>query len=110
MSCRSHGGNWTRWLWSADRLPARSRRAAGGSPQQGFCSLEPTLRDVTLRPNPGGLLERTAEVIRAQTGDVGEHGEREVFIEMRLDAVAHTLQALRREALAGASERCPTKR
>ena len=33
-----------------------------GAPQQGFRALEPALDDVVLRPNLGGLLERTAEV------------------------------------------------
>src|SRR5271154_359626 len=56
-------------------------------PHQGFCPFEPALHDVTLRPRPGRFLERAAEVIRAETGDFGEDGEREVVLEMLLDVV-----------------------
>jgi len=34
------------------------------------------LDDVVLRPNPGGLLEKTAEVIGAEASDIGQRGER----------------------------------
>ena len=46
-------------------------------------------------------------MIGAQTGDVGEDGEREVFIEMRLDVIAHALQALRRKTLGGRQGKMP---
>jgi hypothetical protein len=36
-------------------------------------------------------------------------GEGEVFIEMRLDIVAHTLQPLRRKTLAGRQREMPDK-
>jgi hypothetical protein len=54
---------------------------------------------LALRPNAGGLLERAAEMIGAETRDVGEDGEREVLIEMRLNLVTHAPQPLRRKAL-----------
>jgi hypothetical protein len=47
-----------------------------GAPQPGFRALEPSLDEVVLRPNPGGLLERTAEVIGAEASDIGQRGER----------------------------------
>jgi hypothetical protein len=78
--------------------------------QQGFCTLEPTMDDTALRPNPGRLLERAAEVIRAQTDNVGKDSEPEVIVEMGLDVVAHAPQTLRREALvAGGQSEVPTK-
>ena len=76
-----------------------------GPAQQGFGAFEPTLDDVALRPNPGRLLEGAAEVIGAQTGDVGQHGEREVVIEMRLYEVPHAPQPFRRKALGAGRQR-----
>jgi len=44
--------------------------------QQGFDALDPALDGIAPPPNhPSRFLERTAEVIRAETGDVGQHGE-----------------------------------
>ena len=75
-----------------------------GSAQQTLCAFEPLFHDIALRPNPNRLLERAAEVIRAQTGNVGEHREREIVIEMRLDISAHPLQSFCRKTPAGRQE------
>ena len=45
-----------------------------GPPHQGLHALEPALDNIALRPDPGRLLERAAELIRAQTRDVGQYG------------------------------------
>jgi len=80
-----------------------------GLTKQTLCALETALNDIALRPNPGGLLERAAEVIRAQTGDVGQNGEREIVVEMRFDIVAHPLQPRRRKTLGGRQREMPDK-
>ena len=80
-----------------------------GLAQQAFGALYPVLDDVALRPHPGGLLEGAAEVIGAQTGDVGEHREREIIIKMRLDVIAHAPQPLRGKALGGRRGKMPDK-
>ena len=46
----------------------------------------------------------------AQTGNVGEDGEREVSIAMRLDIIAQAPQPLRREVLAGRQRQAVQKR
>jgi hypothetical protein len=88
-------------LVSEPNLLCDQRKGPAGPTQQGFCPLEPTLNDIALRPNPGRLLEGAAEVIGAETGDVGQHREREIVIGMGLDVVAHALQPLRRKTPAG---------
>src|SRR5271169_6151684 len=47
------------------------------------------------------LLERPAEMVRAEASDVRKHGERKIVIKMRFDVVAHALQPFRRKALTG---------
>jgi len=85
-------------------LLRNQREGLMGPAQQGFCALEPALDDIALRPNPGRLFESAAKVVGAQTGDVGEDGEREVFIETRLDIVVYAPQPLRRKALSAARQ------
>jgi hypothetical protein len=80
-----------------------------GLAQQGFCAREPALDDIALRPDARRLLEGAAEVIGAQTGHSCEFGQGQPIIEMCLDEVAHALQALRREALAGRQREMPDK-
>ena len=48
-------------------------------------------------------------MIEAEACDVGEHGERNFGIEMRLDIVAHALQPFRRKTLAGRQRETPDK-
>ena len=80
-----------------------------GPAHQRLCTLKPALDDVALRSSADRLLERAAEVIGAQAGDIGENSERKIFIEMRLDVVAHALQPLRRKALGGRQGKMPDK-
>ena len=78
--------------------PALLRNQSNGQTsltQQAFGALDPALNDIALRSNPSRQLERAAEVIRAQTGNVGQHGERKIAIEMRLDEIARSLQRFR---------------
>jgi len=72
----------------------------GGLAQQTFGTLNPALDDITLPPNPSGLLERAAKVIGTQTRDVGQHAEGKVIVEMCLDVVSHPLQPLFSQDLA----------
>jgi hypothetical protein len=51
------------------------REGLAGLTQQVFCALDPALDDIALRPNSSRPLERAAEMIGAQTGDVGQHGD-----------------------------------
>src|SRR6516164_7054142 len=83
-----------------DLLRNHSERFAG-SPQQGLCAFEPAPHHIAPRSSPSRLLERAAEVTGAQTGDVGQHRERKIVIEMRLDVIAHPLQPFRRKTPAG---------
>ena len=80
-----------------------------GLTKQTLCALEPAFHDITLRPNPDCLLKGAAEVIGAETGAVGEDGEGEIIVEMRLDVVAHALQPFGREALGGRQREMPDK-
>jgi hypothetical protein len=68
-------------LISESSLQRNQREGMMGLPHQTLRALDPALDDIALRPNPGRLLERAAEVIGAQTSDVGEDGERKVVIE-----------------------------
>ena len=77
----------------------RGQRLAG-APHQGLGPFDPPLHGVTLRADTDRLLERPAEMVRAEASDVREHGERKIIIEMRFDVVAHALQPFRRKALA----------
>ena len=65
-----------------------------GSSHQCLCPLQPPLRDVTLRSDPDRLLERAAEMIGTETGDRREVGQAQPLIEMLLDVVMDSLQAL----------------
>ena len=78
----------------------RGQRLAG-APHQGLGPFDPPLHHVALRADTDRLLERPAEMVRAEASDVREHGERKIVIEMRFDVVAHVLQPFRRKALAG---------
>jgi len=103
---RSHSRGWVR-LASADLAEAphirfKDRTGPEGAPYRvRWSSGERRLGNRTPRAiltQSGRLREGAAEVIRAKTGDLGQHGEREILTEMRFDVVAHALQSFRRKA------------
>jgi hypothetical protein len=91
-----------RWLWSVN--PASSAIEASGWRVRRIRVLARSIRrihDVALRADTDRLLERPAEMVRAEASVVGEHDERKIVIEMRFDVTAQALQPFRRKALAG---------
>jgi len=82
-----------RWLWSTNPSSSTIQARDWCVRRIRVCVRQSTLYHLTQRPNPGHFFE----VVGAQTGDVGEHGERKILIEMRLDVVVHPPQPLDRE-------------
>ena len=61
-----------RWLWSTNPASWAIHARGGGCGASGFSLARADVHDIALRPKPSHLLDRRAEVIGAQTGNIGQ--------------------------------------
>jgi hypothetical protein len=85
-----------------------------GAPHQGFCPLDPPLHNIALGADTDSMLERPAEMVRAEADDPGKVRRGQAIVQMRLDIVSHALRLSRESPLDGVganfggSMKCPT--